>query len=588
MKIIKGTWSYLFWLGPILTIIGTSAGFVSGTWEPIPLALITSGMVIIGLWIFYQAYSVEQNSTTTWWSGRATEAGTNAIFATISVVIILALINFLAVRYQTRIDFTENQKFTLSPQTIEVLENLEQPVKLWIFERGENPQYSQLIENYQRQANGKFNFELVDPQTQPGKANQFGVKQLGEIHLQAGEKKEVIISRQIEPLTESKLTNSIENILGSKILKIYFLQGHGERELTDGQEGFSQASNALENKNYIVESINLANISQVPEDADVLIIGGPQREFLEAEVTALKTYLEAGGGVLIMLDPSTNPGLNNLFEEWGVLIDDRLAIDDPKIGRLVGLDPWVVLVTSYGEHPITQNFGNGISLYPFARPIESKSVDGITESPLIWTNDQSWAETDLRGQLQFNEGRDRLGPLSLGVAFTRSSTTGESGETESNLTPIPPLPGQPPNEPMETSTSELEPETETTSAEVISPLPGQPPDELDPQETVAETVKETGEKSESKSEEARLVVLGNSQFATNGWFQQQLNGDVFLNSVTWLSKPEKQALSISPKKPTNRRIAMSLVEARFLSWMAIIILPLLAFIIGGILWWRRR
>ena len=181
----------------------------------------------------------------------------------------MGLINFLAVRYQTRIDFTENQKFTLSPQTIEVLENLEQPVKLWIFDRGENPQYTQVIENYQRRGNGKFRFELVDPQTQPGKANQFGVKQLGEIHLEVGDKKEVIISRQLEPLTESKLTNSIEKILGSRILKIYFIQGHGERELEEGQKGFSEAVNALESKNYIIESINLATISQVPEDAEV-------------------------------------------------------------------------------------------------------------------------------------------------------------------------------------------------------------------------------------------------------------------------------------------------------------------------------
>lgn len=580
MKIIKGTWTYLFWLGPILTIMGLSAGFVSGNWETIPLGFITVGIVIIGLWIFYQAYSVERNSTTTWWDGRATEAGTNAIFSTISVLIILGLINFLAVRYQTRIDFTENQQFTLSAQTIEVLENLEQPVKLWIFDRGENPQYTQLIENYQREANGKFRVELVDPQRQPGKANEFGVKQLGEIHLEAGDKKEVIISRQLEPLTESKLTNSIEKILGGKILKIYFIQGHGERELEEGERGFSQAVNALTNKNYIVESINLANISQVPEDADVLIIAGPQREFLEAEVIALQEYLNKGGGVFLMLDPSTDPELDDLLEDWGVLVDDRLAIDDPKIGRLVGIDPWVVLVTRYGEHPITKDFGNGISLYPFARPIESETVDGIEESPLIWTNDQSWAETDLRGQLLFNEGRDRLGPLSIGVALTRSATTEESGENESDLTPIPPLPGQPPNQPVVTSISEKEEKEETTSAEVIPPLPGQPPDEFDPTETVA--------KSENTSEEARLIVLGNSQFATNGWFQQQLNGDVFLNSVSWLSKPEQQTLSISPKKVTNRRIAMTLVQARFLSWTAIIILPLLGFTIGGILWWRRR
>ncbi|NEP82257.1 MAG: ABC transporter, partial [Okeania sp. SIO3B3] len=64
MNSIKSTWTYIFWLGPILTIIGVSAGVVSGTWEPIPLSLMITGIVIIGLWVFYQAYSVEQNSTT--------------------------------------------------------------------------------------------------------------------------------------------------------------------------------------------------------------------------------------------------------------------------------------------------------------------------------------------------------------------------------------------------------------------------------------------------------------------------------------------------------------------------------------------
>lgn len=51
-----------------------------------------------------------------------------------------------------------------------------------------------------------------------------------------------------------------------------------------------------------------------------------------------------------MLDLSIDLGLNNLFEEWGVLVDDCLVIDDFKIGRLVGFDFWVVLVIMYGEY----------------------------------------------------------------------------------------------------------------------------------------------------------------------------------------------------------------------------------------------
>lgn len=53
MKIIKSIWSYLFWFGLILVIIGVLVGFVLGNWEFILLILIVIFIIIIGLWIFY-------------------------------------------------------------------------------------------------------------------------------------------------------------------------------------------------------------------------------------------------------------------------------------------------------------------------------------------------------------------------------------------------------------------------------------------------------------------------------------------------------------------------------------------------------
>ncbi|MGC9525812.1 MAG: ABC transporter, partial [Limnospira sp.] len=98
-----------------------------------------------------------------------------------------------------------------------------------------------------------------------------------------------------------------------------------------------------------------------------------------------------------------------------------------------------------------------------------------------------------------------------------------------------------------------------------------------------------GETSETEEtpEEAKLVVLGNSQFATNGWFDQQLNRDVFINSITWLST-DQETLSIGVKPATSRRILMTPPLSRFLQLMAIFIFPLVAFAIAGFLWWRRR
>ncbi|MDY6807368.1 MAG: Gldg family protein [Cyanobacteriota bacterium] len=583
MKAIKNTWSYIFLLGPILIIMGLSAGFVSATWEPVPLALIISGLVIVALWLLYLSYSREKKSEKLG-VGRASEAGTNAIVATLSFLLIVGLINFLGVRYEFRLDLTEGQRFTLSPETQEILANLEEPVKVLLFEAGENPLNKQLLENYQREGEGKFSFEFVNPYDRPGMALEYGVKQVGEIYVVVGDRRDVIVTQQFQVLTEPRLTNSIQKLLTETPAKVYFLQGHGERTLEDGERGLAEAVSALEDKNYIVETLNLAETTGVPEDANAIVIVGPEREFLEAEVEALKDYLDLGGSLLLAIDYQSDPGLDSLLEEWGVLLDTRLAIDDPEIGRLVGLDPWVSLVTNYGDHPITANFANGVSLYPFARPVESEATPGITESPLIWTNERSWAEADVRGQLEFNPDRDRSGPLSLGVALTRSlgEAEPEAAETEEEtLTPIPPLPGQPPSEPtLPPTATDSEEETEKLAAtpEPIPPLPGQPPSE--PTDIASGAVAESGE-------ESRLVVLGTSQFATNGWFQQSLNGDVFLNSLSWLSQGEEEILSIRPKPITNRRLAMTLPEARLLLVTALI-LPLLGFSLGGILWWTRR
>ncbi|MEY3223473.1 MAG: hypothetical protein RLZZ203_2329, partial [Cyanobacteriota bacterium] len=68
----------------------------------------------------------------------------------------------------------------------------------------------------------------------------------------------------------------------------------------------------------------------------------------------------------------------------------------------------------------------------------------------------------------------------------------------------------------------------------------------------------------------------------------QLNGDVFLNSVSWLSQQNEQLLSIRPKEPKNRRIVISTLQANLLTIAAIFILPLIGLFTGFIIWWKRR
>ena len=85
-----------------------------------------------------------------------------------------------------------------------------------------------------------------------------------------------------------------------------------------------------------------------------------------------------------------------------------------------------------------------------------------------------------------------------------------------------------------------------------------------------------------------MVVFGDSDFATDGVFDKQLNGDVFLNSVSWLSQQDEQLLSIRPKEAKNRRINLNTQQANILSLTALVFVPLIGFATATLLWWRRR
>ncbi|MGB6358219.1 MAG: Gldg family protein, partial [Candidatus Acidiferrales bacterium] len=85
----------------------------------------------------------------------------------------------------------------------------------------------------------------------------------------------------------------------------------------------------------------------------------------------------------------------------------------------------------------------------------------------------------------------------------------------------------------------------------------------------------------------RLVVIGNSEFATNQWEGQQRNGDLFFNSVNWLTE-ESNLISIRPKQVANRRVTLTEAQQRGLQWVSTVFVPLLVIIAGIIVWVKRR
>jgi ABC-type uncharacterized transport system involved in gliding motility auxiliary subunit len=650
---------YLFWLGPILSIMGITAKVVADDWSPVSLGLLFAGLAIIGFWlIFLGALSPG------FWKRRSTQVGTNAIVATLAMLVILGLVNFLGVRYAQRIDLTENQLFTLSPLSQRVVKNLQQSVKVWIFDPKPNPADRDLLNNYRRYGS-KLEYEFVDPQVKPSLAQKFKIKGQGEVYLEYGPERKLLQTvNDAQRLSEIKLTNGIEQLTSDRTDTVYFLQGHGERPLEQVEGGLSEAASALKEKNFIAQPLTLAERSDVPEDASIVVVAGPKRALFPGEAQALKNYLSTGGSLLLMVDPETNLGLDNLLTDWGVNLERQIVIDASGQGRSIGLGPATPLVTNYGNHPITRDFGKGYSFYPLARPVTTKPVDGIKETVLVTTNEQSWGESNPEKQpLQFDPKSDRPGPLMLGVALSRKAQAASASPTPTpqaspSASPTPTTQSQTTPSPSPTSSTQATttpsasptpstqasaspsasptpstqasaspsasptPSTQVTTTPSASPTPSTQASaspsstpsnraETSPSPSLSPTAQATTtpsasptpssngqpktsassasqEKNTKKTSEARLIVYGNSNFATDGWFKQQLNGDVFLNSVSWLSKRDEQALSIRPKEPKNRRINLQPVQAGALGWMALVIMPLVGFTTAGVVWWRRR
>lgn len=573
----------LGWLAPVLLVMGITAGLVSGAWGALPVGLLIAGGVFLLLWLL-----AEWRSLPGFFSRRSTQAGTNAIVATVAVVVILGLINFLSVRYFEIADLTENQLFTLSPQTQEVVSNLDRPTKVWVFwdeSVPPSPTDQALLDNYSRESN-QFSYEYVDPRVEVGQSREFGVETMGEVHLEIGESRRLVqvIDPDASRLSERQLTNAIVQATGDRQLTAYVLQGHGERELSPGQGGISEAIALLEGENYIVQPLNLTEQTTVPNDADVLILAGARRSLLEGEVEALQAFTQRQSGLMLLVDPDTDPGLDPIFEDWGVVLDDLLVIDPAAQSLQLGLT--TALVQSYGDHPITREFGSGISFFPEAQVVElnesalegsanettpedtpedvpddAADVTAPESAPLLITSEQTQAvEIPEDGAINLEEQPAIEGPLVLGVALNRPVELDEATTA--------------PQESSDEATTNSDSESDAAEPE--------------PPEAETQEAQETEETTDETSPEARLVVIGNSNFITNGLVNQQLNGDVFLNSVAWLSQSDDQTLSIRPREMTDRRLLLEPQQWWVIALTSVVILPILG--IGGAIaiWLKRR
>jgi len=482
------------------------------------LLLMSKALLISGGALVAAAIVLGFRDIIAYFTKRSSRLGTNTTILAVAVLGILGLLNFVGLRHHKRFDLTTEKMFTLSDQTQKIVRGLQKDVTVVRFDKRPDQELDDLMAEY-KNLSPHFKFQNVDPQEKPEIAQQYGAKRMGEVMVASGPHTEHIEAGMQAKTSEEDITSAILKVTRETVKTVCFVTGHGEKSVAStAEEGYSAVDAGLKKENYETRSVNLVSENSVPSDCSVLVVAGPTQAYFPQETAMIGKYLDDGGKALIEVDPEVDakqqdPKLDSIFQAWNVNVGKNVVIDASGIGRLFGTGPAIPLVTDYGTSPITSNFTGSMTFFPLARTVspadKSKTDPDVVE--LLKTSPRSFTKPKLESRAAYDPKTDTAGPLSLGVAASRSSA----------------------------------------------------------------------------GKGARLVVIGDSDFASNQALGQARNGDLFYNTINWLAQDEN-LISIRPKSATNRRVNLTEGQQKALGWVDLIALPGVVILSGVYIWWKRR
>ena len=319
--------------------------------------------------------------------------------------------------------------------------------------------------------------------------------------------------------TEEAFTNAFLRLLHPKDLDVCFVTGHGEVDLDDDATGgYRRFRDSLQGYNAKVHGVVLTR-DHVPAACQVVVVGGPRWDLTAEEFADLDKAFQERKGVLLLIDPM-DPGQGGAFLEFAQKHGVALGqnVVVDKVSRMVGGDFLMPLVSRYlVTHPVT------------------KSMKQATFFPLVRTVQPS---TDVVPGLD-------VVPLAM---------TGEGSWGETDLPAL------------ENGNASFDMKTD-----VAGPLPI----------AVAVEKKQDDVKPDAIQSHGRMIIVGDSDFLTNGYLDLSGNKELGLNMVRWLASDDR---FMDVKRP-ELRFKPLLLDVPHRTQLMILLLgvyPLTVFVLGGI------
>ncbi|MBS1875776.1 MAG: GldG family protein [Acidobacteria bacterium] len=461
---------------------------------------------------------------TQWMKARQTKYTGYVVVYVVVIVAVLALANFLAQRYNKSWDSTTNKQFSLSDQTIKVVKGLTQDVTIDYFDKTSNLS--------DPRGNARDLLDRYANLSSKVHVNYVDPTKKPEIAKAAGVRafgttyiQAAGRRQEAKSVSEEEITGALIRALKGGERLVCAVTGSGEHGLDAANEdGYSSAKEMLEKNNYKTQTINLLQKQEIPKECNIVFVGGPRLDYVPAAADAIKKYVEGGGRVLLALDAP--------LQFQGQEIAPNKALAGVLAGWGVTLDDDLVI----DPNPVNRLFGFDASVV-LVNEYEShqivRDMRGASAFPLIRSMEVKAGDKTTVDKL-FSSSSDAFGATNL------------------------------------------------TSPRVN---PSDPKNKKGPLVLAAAGTYNTGQPNNN----GRFVVAGSSYWIANNILPSRslANRDLFLNMMNWLSSDE-DLISIRPKEPENRPLAMTVRQMRMLFYSTILFLPLLILASGLSVWWRRR
>ena len=372
-------------------------------------------------------------------TARRWKIGFDTVIRTLLVLAVVVMANYMASLFSRQFYLSSQTRIHLNPRTVDILQTLTNRIDVTVYYNKDDGMYSTimaLLNEYHRldpritinvvdylrdpaeaaRVQQKYNLapQGSDPNGPPRKnaiifdcegANppRFKVAP-GDALVQYGEtgmtKDKKLEFRPVAFNGEKLFTSMLLAVKDPKPFTAYFVQGDGERSLTDSSEnGYMKFAEVLQ-QNYIrIGPFSLTGQGDIPSDCDLLIIAGPQTPFLNSELSKIDHYLSQGGRLLVLLDYNSikNPtGLEEYLAHWGVNVGMEVVQDSAQNATGSSFD---IVVQNFYTHPVVNSLMQSKLEMILPRPVGViNNPNATADSPTATALAFSSADSTLYGQ----------------------------------------------------------------------------------------------------------------------------------------------------------------------------------------------